>query len=285
MQIKIAFFLNGIRGKQIQDFVNKKKIKIDLIFNQKNIIKNNKLNFDLIKKKIKLNNNYIFIFIGFNKIINRNVINYPKFGSYNLHAGYLPKYRGASPIVYQLLNNENKGACYILKMDSGIDNGPYVLKKNYKITDKDDATSLTQKTGDIFCGLLLKFFKLLKKNNKIKLNKQTNKTAFYWTKRYPRDGLINWSSSPAKVILSTVKALRRPYPGAFAYLKKRKIIIDEAIIGPFNLKGVSGRVVRFTEDTFTVICNEGSVTVKKLRNYEIKNLIKNKIIKYGSDFK
>ena len=51
-------------------------------------------------------NNYIFIFIGFNKIINRNVINYPKFGSYNLHAGYLPKYRGASPIVYQLLNNE-----------------------------------------------------------------------------------------------------------------------------------------------------------------------------------
>jgi len=285
MQIKIAFFLNGTRGKQIQDFINKKKIKINLIFNKKNIIKKNKLNFDLIKKKIKLNNNYIFIFIGFNKIINRNVINYPKFGSYNLHAGYLPKYRGASPIVYQLLNNENKGACYILKMDSGIDSGPYVLKKNYKITYKDDATSLTKKTGEIFCSLILRFFELLKKNKKIKLIKQPVNPVFYWTKRYPQDGLIDWKSFHSKDILTTIRALKRPYPGAFAYLKNRKIIIDEATIGPSNLKGVNGRVVRLTKDSFTTLCKDGSIIVKKLRNFKIQNLIKKRIIKYGSDFK
>lgn len=285
MQKKVALFLNGIRGKQIELYLKKKKIKIDNIFYQKKLFTNKKFDFSLVQKKINKKNNYVFLFVGFNKIIKKDVLNYPKFGCYNCHAGYLPKYRGASPIVYQLLNHESKGACYILKMTDGIDEGPYLLKQNYKIFNNDNATSITNKTGKIFCNLTIKFLKIHQKNKKIKLIKQPKNPLFYWTKRFPHDGLINWASSSRDDILSLVRALTKPYPGAFSFINKKKITIEEAISGPDNIKGVPGRVVRLSNENFTVLCKKGSIIIKKIRNYKIKNLLKSKIIKYGVDLK
>lgn len=283
MQKKIVIFINGYRGSEVIKYL-KKKITIDKIIHQKEIYKQKKILLKNIKKKI-VDNNYLFIFLGINKIINKEILNYPKYGCFNCHAGTLPKYRGASPIVYQILNNEKFGTCYILRMTSGIDDGPFIYKKKYKIDQTDNSSTISEKVNIIFSELLLKFINNFKKGKKIIEKKQNTKSILYWTKRYPRDSRIDWKTNSSRQIVQLIKSQNFPYPGAFNSIKnsKRNIIFLNAKIGPKNIKGIPGRIVRLAKKNFTVLTVDGSVEILNLKEMTIEEAIKEKIIYYGCD--
>jgi methionyl-tRNA formyltransferase len=283
MQRKIAIFLNGYRGKEVFNLL--KKIKIEKIFYQKEITKNRKISIDLIKKKLANDKNFIFILIGINKIISSEILKYPKYGCYNCHAGSLPKYRGASPIVYQLLNNEKFGSCYILKVKKGIDDGPYIYKKSFLINNNDNSTTISKKVNKIFFDLIKKLIFQFRKNIKFIEHKQSRNKIFYWTKRYPGDSKVNWSILNSRAIIQLIKSQTFPYSGAFNFIKQnnKKIVFEHVKIGPKNLKGVPGRVVRLLKNSFIVLTIDGSIQILKLRHLSIKKLIDNKVVYYGCD--
>jgi len=144
--VSIVLYLSGDRGLKVLDALmcqNKYKI---FVFSLNSITKLNKIINNNIKyQKIKDSNSKkhirditnikpdIAIVAGFSQIFNNALLNIPKLGTVNLHAGPLPKYRGGSPLNWQIINNEKKIGLSIISMDEGIDTGNILSKNFFKL--------------------------------------------------------------------------------------------------------------------------------------------------------
>lgn len=91
----------------------------------------------------------LIVVAAYGKILPAQVINYPKYGCINIHASLLPKYRGAAPIHWCLINGEQKTGVTIMQMDEGLDTGDMLYQKEYTITDTDTTGVLFEKMSDL----------------------------------------------------------------------------------------------------------------------------------------
>lgn len=114
----------------------------------------------------------IIITCAYGKIIPKVLIDYPKYGCVNIHASLLPKYRGAAPIQWALINGENKTGITLMYMDEFMDTGDIIDKVECKIDDSDDIGTLHDKLSAMGKDLLAKNFEniITKKVNRIKQN-------------------------------------------------------------------------------------------------------------------
>ena len=239
--IKISLFFNAYRGLAVYHFLKKKKnINIYRIIIAKkfldkkilNILKKEKVKFVYAdknkthkilkqnKKKIDIN-----VFCGFPYIIKKNYINFSKLGSLNLHAGKLPKYRGGSPLNWQIINGEKKIGLSVIKMKKGIDTGDIVEEKNFKLLKKDDIKSVHEKANNLFPVMAYK--SIIKLSKRARLKKQNNKKASYFKQRSFEDGVINWNKKNSLQIYNFVRALTFPYHCAYTFLEKKIFYIKK----------------------------------------------------------
>ena len=164
--IKVSLFFNSVRGLKVFNFLkNKKDIKIQNIFLAKKFL-DKAVYKDLKKRRVKFyvgnmsqlqtflkttkNNNDLNIFCGFPYIIKKNHYNLTKYGSINLHAGKLPKYRGGSPLNWQIINGEKKIGISVIKMSEGIDKGQIIEEFSFKLYEKDNIKIVHEKCNKIF---------------------------------------------------------------------------------------------------------------------------------------
>jgi methionyl-tRNA formyltransferase (EC 2.1.2.9) len=91
----------------------------------------------------------LIVVCAYGKIIPKEILEIPKFGCWNIHASLLPKYRGASPINWAILEGEKETGITIMLMDEGLDTGPILLQKKINISEEDDANSLSQKLAQL----------------------------------------------------------------------------------------------------------------------------------------
>ena len=173
--MNIAIFCNNSRGLKVINFL-KKKYNIKLIFfSKKNlnkkiyeIVKTKKIKCTIVKKlnsqkiydQIQKANIDINIVAGFPYIFNNKMINSAKFGTLNLHAGRLPKYRGGSPLNWQIINNEKKIGISIIKINRKIDDGKLIAKSNFRISHNDNITDITKKAENEFLRIIEKELKI-----------------------------------------------------------------------------------------------------------------------------
>lgn len=219
--------------------------------------------------------------VGYSKMIPKALLSIPEIGFFNCHGGLLPEYRGASPIPWQIINGELKGAAYVLKMTGGIDDGPYILSKEYSIDQSDDATSLTVKVNKIFIDLVSEFFSKLFSEEDLKYSQQSTENVCYWTRRVPKDGLIDWKSFSAQKCINHIRALTYPYPGAYTIINSNRIIIHKANIPNDTIKGVPGRYVGLKNGHPTIIAKDRAINILK---WECQNPDCNIFpVKYGDD--
>ena len=87
-------------------------------------------------------NSDVFIVVAFGQILDKNLLRLPRHFCINLHSSLLPKYRGAAPINWAIINGETKTAVTTMKMDTGLDTGDILLSSKVSISDDDDAQSL-----------------------------------------------------------------------------------------------------------------------------------------------
>lgn len=170
-------------------------------------------------EQMKSLNPDLFVVVAF-RILPKEVFEIPKFGSFNLHGSYLPKYRGAAPIQWALINGDSETGLTTFKLDENIDTGNIYLQEIVKINPDDNFESLHDKMSLIGAELVLKTIKLIESGT-YKLYKQEDSLASPAPKITKEICLIDWHKS-AEEIHNLVRGLA-PYPAAF-FIYEDKVI-------------------------------------------------------------
>ena len=229
---KLALFFNSNRGFNLLKIL-KKNFLVDIYLCKKNLNKNTKsklkgIKYSLISKidkklisKIKMRKYYLIISAGCPYIFPQELINSAKKKVINLHAGPLPGYRGGSPLNWQMINGVKYIGVSVIKMSKGLDSGPIYEKAKFKLKDEYNIYDVHQRVNKIFSILTIKAIGKIQKN--INPSPQSSKKIKIYKQRTDKDGLINWKKLNAKEVYNFVRAISKPYPGAYFYKKGKKV--------------------------------------------------------------
>ena len=154
----------------------------------------------------------LIVVAAYGKIIPKNILDIPKFGSLNIHPSLLPKYRGASPIQSAILNGDKETGVTIMLMDEKMDHGDIISKFQFPISNDDTYEFLSKKMAELGAGLLIKTIPDYVAG-KIKPIGQEHDKATYCKIIKKNDGKIDWSKS-AQEIYNQWRAFY-PWPGVF----------------------------------------------------------------------
>lgn len=161
----------------------------------------------------------VFIIADFGEIVTSKIINLPQYGTLGIHPSLLPKYRGASPVPFAILNNEKKTGVTIFKVDEKMDHGPVICQLTEPIKPTDDQETLLarlfQKGGEALIKILPDYLE-----GKIKLIKQNHRQATYASRLSREDGRIDWKKTDAE-IERFIRAMHS-WPGAWTLLRLRR---------------------------------------------------------------
>jgi len=191
-------------------------------------------------------------------MISSSILDIPKSGALNLHGSLLPKYRGRAPINWVLVNGETETGITLHYMTEQADAGDIVCQQAVSIDSSDTALSLNQKLTTTAAKMLDDCLPQLKAG-KAKRQSQNHADATYFGKRTPEDGAIDWQQ-PATVIHNLVRAVTRPYPGAFTYRGQRKITIWESKVVDAPKKNSRPGTVLSTQP-LVIACGDGALQV------------------------
>jgi len=162
----------------------------------------------------------VIVVVAYGQILPESLLHIPKFGCINVHASLLPKYRGAAPIQWAILQGETETGITTMLMDQGMDTGDLLLQKNVAIDKEDTAGTLHDKLSQIGAELLLQTLQHAAKGT-ITLIPQNHDAATYAPLLKKEDGHINWQE-PAARIYDKVRGLF-PWPGAYTHFQGRTV--------------------------------------------------------------
>jgi|MDTC01.1.fsa_nt_gb methionyl-tRNA formyltransferase len=202
----------------------------------------------------------ILIAAGWHHYLNKEFLNKIKIPAIGIHASLLPKFRGAAPLNWAILNNEKKTGVSMFFLEKGIDSGQIIDQKGFEVLESDYIYDLVKKTEKASIDMLISFFKKQKISN-IKTVKQIGQPT-YSLARFPENGLINWENT-SSFILRLIRATSKPYPGAFTFKNKKKIIIWSAKMEEtVEVFGSVGQICYNTNlKRVIVVCKEGSIEI------------------------
>ncbi len=166
--------------------------------------------------------------VGWYYLIPDELLGIAKFGGAGIHASLLPKYRGNAPLVWAMINGENKTGVSFFYFSKGVDEGDIIAQKSFTIEETDSIKEVLSKAKGASIDILLEFVPLIASSTAPRIP-QNHQEATYYPSRTPEDGLINWEWDSNR-IQNFIRAQTRPYPGAFFCTNNKKITIWEATI-------------------------------------------------------
>ena len=175
----------------------------------------------------------LFVIVAF-RILPKEIFEIPKFGSFNLHASYLPKYRGAAPIQWALINGDEETGLTTFKLAEKVDTGNIYLQQKIEIFPDDNFETLHDRMSELGSKLVLDTVNLIE-NGKYELKKQDDSLASPAPKITKEICKIDWNKS-AEEIHNLIRGLS-PHPAAyFNYNGKVIKIFKTEIVKDANLK-------------------------------------------------
>ena len=180
--------------------------------------------------ELKSLNTDLFVVVAF-KILPREVFEIPKHGSFNLHASYLPKYRGAAPIQWALINGEQRTGLTTFKLAEKVDTGNIYLQKEVEIFPEDNFGTLHDKLSELGADMVLDTINSIENGN-FKLQKQDDSLATPAPKITREICKVDWNKSAGE-INNLVRGLS-PYPAAFFIFKGKVIKIFDSEVAERN---------------------------------------------------
>jgi methionyl-tRNA formyltransferase len=200
----------------------------------------------------------IVVVVAYGRILPPRILSLPPLGCINVHASLLPKYRGAAPIQWAIINGEEKTGVTTMVMDEGLDTGEILLMEEMEIAEEDDGESLGKRLSEMGAALLLKTLRGIS-HGTLRPHPQRGDPTFAPPLK-KEHGKIDWSMS-AERVFNFVRGMR-PWPGAYCHLKNERI----RIIGVKRLegRGVPGRVEE-SDGQFVVGTGEGLISVTWLQ--------------------
>jgi len=168
----------------------------------------------------------VLLALGWYFMIPRRVRKSVPLGCVGIHASLLPKYRGGAPIPWAIINGETESGVTFFYFSDGIDDGDIIAQKRFSIEKKDDVAMVYKKATSTSIEILQEYLPMLATNTAPRIQQDHNQ-ATNFPQRSPEDGLIDWSWD-AKRIRDFIRAQTHPYPGAFTYIRGKKVTIWDA---------------------------------------------------------
>ena len=176
-------------------------------------------NIEFIEKIKSLNPDVICV-VAYGKILPKDILDIPKLGCINVHGSLLPKYRGAAPIQWAVLNGDKKTGITTMYMDEGMDTGDIILKQEVEIGEDETTGELWNRLSIVGGELLVKTLKLIEQGTAPRIKQEEEFTiAPMLNKDMDK---IDWESKTFKEIKNLVRGLN-PVMGAYSFLNNKKI--------------------------------------------------------------
>jgi methionyl-tRNA formyltransferase len=198
----------------------------------------------------------VVVIIAYGQIISQRLIDIPRLGWINLHASLLPKYRGAAPINWAIVNGEARTGLTTMQIDAGLDTGPMLLKYETEIGADETAPELTARLAENGAPLIAETLRGLE-NGTISATPQDGSQATLAPPLKKEDGRIDWWLS-ARKIYNRARGMQ-PWPGAFTSFRGKSCQIWGKPLKPVAAGGMPGIMLPTKEDGLLVICGGASV--------------------------
>ncbi len=220
-------------------------------------------------KKLKKLKPDLFIVVAMGHILSRELLEIPRMGAINVHASLLPKYRGAAPIQWALINGEKETGVTTMLMDTGLDTGDMLLSAKTEITGDDTALTLHNRLSTLGADLLIETVNgLISKT--ISPVPQDHKQACQAPLLKKKDGHIDWKKS-AIAIDMFIRGMT-PWPGAFTFLGDTRLKIFAAKPALLTSSSPPGTVIRSFSDELRVATGDQALAILELQEAAGKRL-------------
>ena len=204
----------------------------------------------------------LILTLAYGQIVPQGLLDIPKLGCINLHGSLLPKYRGAAPIQYALINNEKKTGMTLMKMVKEMDAGEMYATEEVEIADEDSATSLFEKMGDAALKLVLRVLPDYL-DDKLPGVPQDESQVTYAPSIKPEEEKIDLIKSKEE-IFGLVRGLSE-VPGAYLYFDELKLKIYRAQIVSDEIIGEIGEIVKADKFGLHLQTNNGIIALLDLQ--------------------
>lgn len=213
----------------------------------------------LFIEELKSFNADLFVVVAF-RILPKEVYSIPKYGSFNLHGSLLPKYRGAAPIQWSLINGDKETGLTTFMLADKVDTGNMILQERAEILEDDDFGTLHNKLSVLGAGMVLKTIDLIEHGN-IELKKQADELATPAPKITKEMCLIDWNKR-AEDIKNLIRGLS-PVPAAFFDYKGKLIKVFKTKVNT-EVKLNPGEII-VKADKIIVGCGIDSLEILELQ--------------------
>jgi len=228
----------------------------------------------------------IFVVAAFGQILSKEILTMPKYGCVNIHASLLPKYRGASPIQWAVLNGEEISGVTIMQMDEGIDTGDILMQETVTLDAKETGESLFDKLAVCGADLIVKALDAIEagKVTPVKQDEAASTHVGMFKKEFGRMDF----SQDAVVLERKIRGLNS-WPSAYTYMKGKTLKIWEADVLDTDAKGKPGEVVEVAKDSFWVCTGKGLLQIKEVqlegkKRMDVKSFLLGNTIEKGMIF-
>jgi methionyl-tRNA formyltransferase len=199
--------------------------------------------------------------VAYGKIIPPPVLRLPPMGCINVHASLLPRYRGAAPIQWAIINGETKTGVTTMLMDEGLDTGDVLLTAETEIRAGDNALTLGKRLSEMGASLLQETLNGLKGGG-LKPRPQSGEPSFAPPLKKD-DGKIDWSL-PAANIFDLIRGTF-PWPGAYGFLEGRRVMLLRARVFDSERTGAPGRIEEIGSEEVRVSTGKGILSIMEVK--------------------
>ena len=225
----------------------------------------------------------VFVVAAFGQILSKEILDMPRFGCINIHASLLPKYRGASPIAWSILNGDKETGVTIMQMNEGMDTGDILLQKAIAIDKKETTEGLFDKLMDLGAEMIVEALDKLSKGE-LTATPQDESLASKVGKMDKTFGLIDWSEA-ADVIERKIRGLYS-WPSAYTFLNGKRLKIYNGDVVSLDNTAKPGSIIAVDKESFTVSTGDkalkiSDVQIEGKRRMNVKEFLLGNAISVG----
>ena len=204
----------------------------------------------------------VFVVAAFGQILSKEILDMPKYGCVNIHASLLPKYRGAAPINWAIINGEKETGVTIMQMNEGVDTGDMLSHVVVPIAPKETAESLFDKLAKAGAELIVETLPKLEAGEIIPVPQDESQSSH--VKMMNKSlGKIDWNQD-AVVIERLVRGLNS-WPSAYTYYQGKSVKLWDCDVVEAAAKAVPGTIIAVAKDSFDVATGNGALRVLELQ--------------------
>jgi methionyl-tRNA formyltransferase len=217
---------------------------------------------EAFQESLKMLQPDLFVVAAYGQILPKSVLSIPKFGAVNVHASLLPKYRGAAPIAWAILNGEKVTGVTTMMMDEGMDTGDILLQTEIPMSHEETCENLLNRLASLGAPLLSETLEKMKAGE-IHPIPQDHSKATYAPPLKKEDGYIDWKKEAIEIDRQ-IRAFN-PWPGAFTKWNDQLLKIFKGEIKEGTPLGKPGAVVWIGSDFIEVETGEGLLRIQEVQ--------------------